>query len=60
MGVIMNTIIKEVEKNISKVKSIGEYVRKIENEVFNLSLKWPPKTYWTDKKKGFAPEVNNT
>ncbi len=45
MEVIMNTIIKEVEKSISKVKNIGEYVKKIENEVFNLNIKWPPKTY---------------
>lgn len=45
----MNTILKEVEKEIgkgiSKVKNIGKYVKKIENEVFSLSIKWPPKTY---------------
>jgi hypothetical protein len=41
----MNTIVKEVEKNIRKVKTIGKAVRKIENELFNYTLKWPPKTY---------------
>lgn len=45
LEVIMNTIIKEVEKNIRKVKTIGKAVRKIENELFNYTLKWPPKTY---------------
>ena len=41
----MNTVIKGLEKNIRKVKSIGRSVKKLENELFNFSLKWPPKTY---------------
>ncbi len=41
----MNTLIKEVEKNIIKVKSIGKTVKNIEKEYLNFSLTWPPKTY---------------
>lgn len=41
----MNTIRKNLEKSLKRVKIIPKSVRNIEHEILNFKMTWPPRAY---------------
>lgn len=37
--------IKNIRKNIKKIKGIKSAVKKINNDYFNINVKWPPRAF---------------